>query len=173
MFALQHISAVFVADQFYPLMVMLLNYQVLWQMRQGSRVQPIWDYCRCCSHDMIVEVGLVTQVSFRSCLFLQHTVLFPVLPVYDCSFNLGVTWASALIYLLVWRVSFSSWFLESNWGLSKVSISSCMVYWLNFSITFLRLSLLDCQIEIHWEFLMPLRLYNMERMLPCIEVVVC
>lgn len=31
MFALQHISAVFVADQFYPLMVMLLNYQVLWQ----------------------------------------------------------------------------------------------------------------------------------------------
>lgn len=97
----------------------------------------------------------------------------PVLPVYDCSFNLGVTWASALIYLLVWRVSFSSWFLESNWGLSKVSISSCMVYWLNFSITFLRLSLLDCQIEIHWKFLMPLCLYNMERMLPCIEVVVC
>ena len=71
MFALQHISAVFVADRFYPLMVMLLNYQVLWQTRQGSRVQPIWDYCRCCSYDMIVEVGLVTQVSFRSCLFLQ------------------------------------------------------------------------------------------------------
>lgn len=100
MFALQHISAVFVVDQFYPLMVMLLNYQVLWQTRQGSRVQPIWDYCRCCSYDMIVEVGLVTQVSFRSCLFLQHTVLFPVLPVYDCSFNLGVTWASALIWLI-------------------------------------------------------------------------
>lgn len=81
MFALQHISAVFVVDQFYPLMVMLLNHQVLWQMRQGSRVQPIWDYCRCCSHDMIVEVGLVTRrpsdlACFFSILFYPQCYLY-------------------------------------------------------------------------------------------------